>query len=45
MGVLPFYGKRPQLLLWADSWAASGKITVIGTPNSLDYCANFTAYK
>ena len=37
MGLKPFYGKGPHLLLWASSWAAHGKITVIGICNCLNY--------
>jgi hypothetical protein len=39
-----FYGKGPHLSLWAGSRAASGKITVNSTPNSLTYCVIFILY-
>jgi hypothetical protein len=39
MGLQPFYGKGPQPLLRAGSWAASGKkITLSGIPDCLNYC-------
>ena len=34
MGLQPFYGKRPYLLLWAGSRAAHGKVTVSAAPSS-----------
>jgi hypothetical protein len=35
-GCPAFLDKEPQSLLWAGSWAASLKITTIGTPNRLN---------
>ena len=32
-----FYGKGPQQLFWAGSWAASGKIRMSGIPIRLNF--------
>jgi len=34
MGLQPFYGKGPHLLLWASSRAAHGKVTVSAASSS-----------
>jgi hypothetical protein len=44
MGLQPFYGKGPHLLLLAGSWTTCGKITVNGIPNHLNYCVIFMVY-
>lgn len=38
------YGKRPELLLWADLRAARSKVTESGIPNCLNYCVSFKVY-
>ena len=40
MGVKPFYGKMPYLLLWAGARDASGKLTISGMNNDVNYCDN-----
>ena len=40
----PFYGEGTHPLLWADSWAARGKITVSGIFNCLNYYVIFIVY-
>jgi hypothetical protein len=42
MNVPTFYGKGPHPLLCAGSRAASGKTTISGIPNRLNYCVMFT---
>jgi hypothetical protein len=44
MGLQPFYGKGPHLLVWAGSRAARGKITISGIYNCLNYCVTFMVY-
>ena len=44
MGVQPYYGKGPHVLLWAGSGAALGKITISGIHNCLNYCVIFIVY-
>jgi len=44
MVVQTFYGKGTQRLFWPGSWTASGKITVIGVPNRLNYWVIFILY-
>jgi len=44
MGLQPFYGKEPHLLLWAGSLATHGKIAVSGIPNQPNYCVIFIVY-
>ena len=41
-GVQTFYYSGPHTLLWAGSRAASGKITVNGVPNRINYGLIFT---
>lgn len=41
MGLQTFYGIRTHRLLWAGSRAASGKITVIGISDRLNYSVIF----
>jgi hypothetical protein len=41
MGIQPLYGKGPHPLLWADLWAAHGKITISGVPNRQHCCVIF----
>jgi hypothetical protein len=43
-GVLTFYGEGPHPLLWVGSRPASGKITISGNPNRLNYCVIFIVY-
>jgi len=38
MGLQRFYDTGPHLILWGDSRAARGRITVSGIPNRLNYC-------
>jgi len=45
MDLQTFYGKGPNPLLWAGSWAARRTITMIGKPNCLNYCEIFVLYK
>jgi hypothetical protein len=44
MGVQCLYIEGPQLLLWAGSRAASGKISIDGAFNRLNYCVLVTAF-
>jgi len=44
MGIQPFNGKGPCLLLWVGSWPACGKITVSGIPNCLNYSVIILVY-
>lgn len=44
MGVPPFYGKGPQPLLWAASWATHGKLTISGIPDRLNSYITFILY-
>jgi hypothetical protein len=37
MAPQPLYGKGQQPVLWAGSWAASGKITISGIPSRQNY--------
>jgi len=39
-----FPNTRPHTLLWGGLQAACAKITVIGTPNHLNYCVMFEIY-
>ena len=41
----PFYGKGPNPLLWARSWAARRTITMIGKRNCPNYYEIFVEYK
>jgi len=38
MRLQPLHDKLAQLLVWAGSRVARGKITVSGAPNCLNYC-------
>jgi hypothetical protein len=44
IGLLPFYGRGLQFLLWAGLWSVLGKITISGIRNILNYCAMFMVY-
>jgi hypothetical protein len=44
MGVQCLYIKEPQLLLWGGSRAASGKISIDGVLNRLNYCVLVTVF-
>jgi hypothetical protein len=41
---MAWVSKRPHLLMWADSQAARGKITISGISNCLNYCEIFIVY-
>lgn len=42
--VQPFRGKGPHPLLWADSQAARGNITISRITNRVNYCVIFIAH-
>lgn len=44
MDIQPFLGKVPHPLLWPGSWAACGRTTVNGEPNSMNQCVIFIAH-
>jgi hypothetical protein len=44
VGVQPFYGIGPHLLLWAGSQAVREIITISGVPNHRNCCVNFVVY-